>query len=57
VGYKKKEFVLLANWFVISRAIYGVLSLIDGKLNWNLRELGSALGFFTILAMLSAVAG
>lgn len=57
VGYKKKEFVLLANWFVISRGLYGVLSLIDAKFHLYLKELGSGLGFLAIIAMLSSLAG
>lgn len=57
MGYKKKEFVLFSNWFIISRVLYGVFSLFDAKFHTYFRELGSGIGLLIIIVMLSAVAG
>lgn len=56
VGYGKKEFVLIANWFILSRILYTVLSVVDAKFPYNFRELGSTLGLFSSAIALLNVA-
>ena len=57
VGLKRKQILIIANWFVLARIIYGVFSVVDVKFSYNFRELGSTISISTIAILLLNVAG
>lgn len=52
-----KDLILIANWFIVGRYLYGLGSIVDSKTQFNFRELGVVLNTVAILVMLFQIFG
>ena len=57
MDFEDYELILLANWFLMGRYLYGLGSLVEAKTGFNFRELGTVLNTIAILVMLAQIAG